>query len=35
MTQALIPDPLTYKVTLSKSLNCSDLIFLCRTKNRL
>lgn len=35
MTQALIRDSLAYKVTLSKSLNCSGLVFLCRMKNRL
>lgn len=35
MTQALIPDSLAYCVTLSKSLNCSDLIYLCRKKSSL
>lgn len=35
MTKALTPDSLAYSVTLSKSLHCSGLIFLCRMKSRL
>lgn len=35
VTQALPPDPMAYDVTLTKSLHCLGLIFLCKMKGSL